>query len=176
VSRTFAQGEQQVRALDDVSLVLHAGEFVALAGPSGSGKTTLLNVAGGLDRPDSGRVLVAGQDLGSLSAEDLARLRLERLAYIFQGYNLVPVLTAEENAEFILLLRGVPQPARRASVKRSSPGSGWPAWSAAARPSSPAASSSASPSPGPSWPSRRWCWPTSRRRTSTPPRRRRCST
>jgi putative ABC transport system ATP-binding protein len=117
VSRVFHQGDQDVRAMDHVSLRLARGEFVALAGPSGSGKTTLLNVAGGLDRPDAGRVLVGGQDLGALSADGLARLRLEHVAYIFQGYNLVPVLSAEENAEFILLLRGVPRTERRARVR-----------------------------------------------------------
>jgi putative ABC transport system ATP-binding protein len=117
VSRVFRQGEQEVRAMDHVSLRLQRGEFVALAGPSGSGKTTLLNVAGGLDRPDAGRVLVGGRDLGELSADGLARLRLEHVAYVFQGYNLVPVLSAEENAEFILLLRGVPRRERRARVR-----------------------------------------------------------
>jgi putative ABC transport system ATP-binding protein len=117
VSRVFRQGDQEVRAMDRVSVRLDRGEFVALAGPSGSGKTTLLNVAGGLDRPDTGRVLVGGRDLGTLSADQLARLRLEHVAYIFQGYNLVPVLSAEENAEFILLLRGVPRAERRARVR-----------------------------------------------------------
>jgi putative ABC transport system ATP-binding protein len=117
VTRTFRQGDQLVRALDRVSLVLEPGEFAALAGPSGSGKTTLLNVAGGLDRPDAGRVRVGGRDLGELSADGLARLRLERVAYIFQGFNLVPVLSAEENAEFILLLRGVPRTERRDRVR-----------------------------------------------------------
>jgi putative ABC transport system ATP-binding protein len=117
VSRTFAQGDQRIRALDRVSLALAPGEFVALAGPSGSGKTTLLNVAGGLDRPDAGRVEIDGRDLAGLSPDGLARLRLERVAYVFQGYNLVPVLTAEENAEFVLLLRGVPRRERRARVR-----------------------------------------------------------
>ncbi len=117
VYRVFTQGDQRVRALDNVSLTLQMGEFVALAGPSGSGKTTLLNIAGGLDRPDSGRVVVGGQELGTLSAEGLARLRLARVAYIFQGYNLIPILSAEENAEFILLLRGVLREERRAKVR-----------------------------------------------------------
>ncbi len=117
VSRTFRQGDALVRALDDVTLTLAPGEFVAVAGPSGSGKTTLLNVAGGLDRPDAGRVLVGGQDLAELSAGVLARLRLERIGFIFQAFNLVPVLSAEENAEFILLLRGVPRAERRARVR-----------------------------------------------------------
>jgi putative ABC transport system ATP-binding protein len=117
VSRVFRQGDHEIRAMDHVNLRLRRGEFVALAGPSGSGKTTLLNVAGGLDRPDTGRVLVGGQDLGDLSADALARLRLEHVTYVFQGYNLVPVLSAEENAEFILLLRGVPRAERRARVR-----------------------------------------------------------
>jgi len=117
VSRSFRQGDVIVRALDDVTLTLAGGEFVAVAGPSGSGKTTLLNVAGGLDRPDSGRVLVGGEELGMLSPSALARLRLERIGFIFQAFNLVPVLSAEENAEFILLLRGVPRPLRRARVR-----------------------------------------------------------
>lgn len=117
VSRVFRQGDNEVRAMNDVTLRLDRGEFVALAGPSGSGKTTLLNVAGGLDRPDLGRVIVGGQDLGKLSADGLARLRLEHVAYVFQGYNLVPVLSAEENAEFILLLRGVRRAERRARVR-----------------------------------------------------------
>jgi putative ABC transport system ATP-binding protein len=117
VSRVFRQGDHEVRAMDHVTLRLERGEFVALAGPSGSGKTTLLNVAGGLDAADAGRVIVGGQDLGELSADGLARLRLEHVAYVFQGYNLVPVLSAEENAEFILLLRGMSRGERRARVR-----------------------------------------------------------
>jgi putative ABC transport system ATP-binding protein len=117
VTRTFRRGEEVVRALDDVSLLLMPGEFVAIAGPSGSGKTTLLNVAGGLDRPDAGRVLVSGQDLGALSPGALARLRLERIGFVFQAFNLVPVLSVEENAEFVLLMRGVPTGERRARVR-----------------------------------------------------------
>ena len=117
VTRMFRRGEEVVRALDDVSLVLMPGEFVAIAGPSGSGKTTLLNVAGGLDRPDAGRVLVSGQDLGALSPGALARLRLERIGFVFQAFNLVPVLSAEENAEFVLLMRGLPAAERRTRVR-----------------------------------------------------------
>jgi putative ABC transport system ATP-binding protein len=117
VSRAFRQGDATVRALDGVTLTLERGEFVAVAGPSGSGKTTLLNVAGGLDRPDAGRVEIGGQDLAGLSPGALARLRLERIGFVFQAFNLVPVLSAEENAEFILLLRGVPRAERRARVR-----------------------------------------------------------
>lgn len=117
VSRIYRQGEIEVRALQDVSLSLRRGEFVSIAGPSGSGKTTLLNVAAGLDEPDQGRVFVKGRDLTRLSAKEKARLRLHEIGFIFQSYNLIPVLTAEENAEFILLLRGTPASERRRRVR-----------------------------------------------------------
>ncbi|MEE8585246.1 MAG: ABC transporter ATP-binding protein [Acidobacteriota bacterium] len=117
VSRLYHQGEQTVRALDGVSLKLARGEFVALMGPSGSGKTTLLNVAAGLDNPDQGRVLLLERDLAGMSLKQRARLRLHEVGFIFQSYNLVPVLSAEENAEFILLLRGVPAQERRRKVR-----------------------------------------------------------
>ncbi|MDA2926939.1 ABC transporter ATP-binding protein [Acidobacteria bacterium AH-259-G07] len=117
VSRLYQQGDQMIRALDDVNLELGEGEFVALAGPSGSGKTTLLNIAGGLDRPTQGMVWVDNQELTRMSRSRLAQLRLEEIGFVFQGHNLVPVLTAEENTEFILLLRGVPPGERRANVR-----------------------------------------------------------
>lgn len=116
VSRLYHQGDETVRALDDVDLTLQRGEFVALAGPSGSGKTTLLNVSVGLDQPTEGKVWVAGQDLTEMSAPELAQLRLNEVGFIFQSYNLVPVLSAEENAELILLLRGLPAAERKRSV------------------------------------------------------------
>ena len=116
VSRIYRQGDQVVRALDGVSLELGKGEFVALAGPSGSGKTTLLNVAAGLDQPTQGSVWVNGQDLTRMTPTQLAGLRLREIGFVFQAHNLVPVLTAEENAEFILLLRGVPARDRRARI------------------------------------------------------------
>ena len=117
VSRVYHQGDQTVHALDRVDLSLCRGEFVAVAGPSGSGKTTLLNVAAGLDAPDSGKVYLKGLDLTAMSAREKAALRLNEIGFIFQSYNLVPVLTAEENAEFILLLRGVPASERRQRVR-----------------------------------------------------------
>lgn len=97
-----------VRALDGVNFFIDEGAFLAIAGPSGSGKTTLLNMIGGLDRPTEGRVVVAGQDLGEMSRSELATFRLNNIGFVFQAYNLIPVLTAEENAEFSLLLQGVP--------------------------------------------------------------------
>ena len=100
----------------DVSLVIEPGEFTALAGPSGSGKTTLLNLIGGLTRPTKGRVSVAGQDLTAMSSRELAQLRLEKIGFVFQAYNLLPVLTAMENAEFPMLLQGIPSEDRRRRV------------------------------------------------------------
>jgi len=116
VSRLYQQGDETIRALDSVNLTLRRGEFVAIAGPSGSGKTTLLNVSVGLDQPTQGKVWVGGQDLTGMSAPELAQLRLHEVGFIFQSYNLVPVLNAEENAELILLLRGLPAVERKRSV------------------------------------------------------------
>jgi len=108
----------RVEAVRDVTLTIEQGEFVVLAGPSGSGKTTLLNMVGGLTRPSEGGIWIDGIDVTSLSERDLARLRLERLGFVFQAYNLLPVLTALENAEFTLLLRDVPAEERRARVEK----------------------------------------------------------
>ncbi len=118
VSRIYHQGDETIRALDDVSLTLQQGEFVAIAGPSGSGKTTLLNVSVGLDQPTQGTVWIEGQDLSQMRAPELARLRLNEVGFIFQAYNLVPVLSAAENTELILLLRGVPAAERRKAVRQ----------------------------------------------------------
>ena len=114
--RTYLQGDGEVHALDGVDLDIEPGEFVALMGASGSGKTTLLNLIGGLDRPTRGEVQVDGQSLGALSSGALSRLRLDRIGFVFQAYNLIPVLTARENAEFVLLMRGVPDDERRRRV------------------------------------------------------------
>jgi putative ABC transport system ATP-binding protein len=118
VKKTYRAGAIEVPALRGVSLRIAAGEFLAITGPSGSGKTTLLNLIGGLDRADSGEVLVEGKDLQLLSSGALARLRLERLGFVFQAYNLLPVLTALENAEFTLLLQGVRAEQRKTRVQR----------------------------------------------------------
>lgn len=118
VMKTYRTGPIEVPALRGVSLRIVPGEFVATAGPSGSGKTTLLNIIGGLDRADAGEVWVAGQNLQLLSSSELARVRLQRIGFVFQTYNLLPVLTALENAEFTLLLQGVPLRIRRAKVQK----------------------------------------------------------
>jgi putative ABC transport system ATP-binding protein len=117
VRKSYHTGPIEVRALRGISLQIDSGEFVATAGPSGSGKTTLLNLIGGLDRADAGEVLVAGENLQRLSSGELAHLRLLRIGFVFQTYNLLPVLTAAENAEFTLLLQGVPAHERRERVK-----------------------------------------------------------
>ena len=113
VSRTYQQEAVPVRALQDVDFQVIKGDFVSLAGPSGSGKSTLLNVIGGLDRPDSGTVTVAGVCLNDLSESALSDLRLEKMGFVFQAYNLIPVLSARENVEFIMQLQGV-DPQQRA--------------------------------------------------------------
>ena len=103
----------EVRALNSVDLTVEKGEFTAIAGPSGSGKTTLLNLIGGLDQPTAGTLLVADQDLNTMSARELSDMRLNNIGFIFQAYNLIPVLTALENVEYILLLQGVGKEERR---------------------------------------------------------------
>ncbi len=107
VSRTYQEDAVPVRALRGVDFEVRRGEFVSLAGPSGSGKSTLLNVIGGLDRPDEGEVEVAGVRLNELSESELSDLRLEMMGFVFQAYNLIPVLSARENVEFIMQLQGV---------------------------------------------------------------------
>jgi len=106
LKRTYVQGDHEVKALDGVDLSIEKGEFTVLMGPSGSGKTTLLNMIGGLDKPTDGSVEIDGKKIEDLSAGALSDLRLNRLGFIFQAYNLIPVLTAYENAEFVLLLQG----------------------------------------------------------------------
>jgi len=107
VEKTFGAGAVQVRALRGVDLEVGQGEFLALVGPSGSGKTTLLNLLGALDQPSAGALAVLGGDLQSLSKAQRAALRLSSIGFVFQAYNLVPVLTARENVEFVLELQGV---------------------------------------------------------------------
>lgn len=113
LSKVYGEGQTLVHALRDVSLDIRAGEFVSLSGPSGSGKTTLLNHLGGLDRPSSGSVTVDGQPLEAMDNGALADLRLNRIGFVFQAYNLIPVLSAYENVEFILQLQGVSAHRRR---------------------------------------------------------------
>jgi len=113
VCKTYRQGDQDIKALDHVSIEIAKGEFVCLSAPSGGGKTTLLNAIGGLDIPDSGEVYVAGERIDKLSKGELAELRLKQIGFVFQAYNLIPVLTARENVEFVMQVQGVPSDERR---------------------------------------------------------------
>ena len=115
--KTFPQEPEPVHAVRGIDLEIAPGEFVAMAGPSGSGKTTVLNLLGGLTRPTKGRVWIGGEETTELSDRELARLRLDRIGFVFQAFNLLPVLTALENAEFTLLLRGVPTEERHRRVR-----------------------------------------------------------
>ena len=116
VVKDYGEGQVVTRALAGIDLEIHAGEFTAVAGPSGSGKSTLLNVASGLDRPTAGRVFVAGEEITSASGSRLSGLRLRHIGFVFQAYNRIPVLTACENAEYILMLQGVRPRERRERV------------------------------------------------------------
>ena len=118
VTREYQQGDVTVRALRGVDLQIERGEFVAIAGPSGSGKTTLLNVMSGLDQPTSGTVVVDGKTVNGMSRAEMSRLRLKHIGFVFQAYNLLPVLTAYENAEYVLMMQGVPAAERRTKVMR----------------------------------------------------------
>ena len=113
VRRTYKQGDEDVVGLDGVTLEIEEGGFVCLSSPSGGGKTTLLNAMGGLDRPDSGEVWVAGERIDNLPKGRLANMRLHSIGFVFQAYNLIPVLTARENVEFVMQVQGVPATERR---------------------------------------------------------------
>ncbi|MCF6208123.1 MAG: ABC transporter ATP-binding protein [Ghiorsea sp.] len=116
VSKTYLQGKVEVHAVNDVSLDIQTGDFAALCGPSGSGKTSLLNLIGGLDVPDTGSVWVDGVDLATLSRAALAEVRKNRIGFVFQAYNLIPVMTAYENAAFVLDLQDTAEAEKRRRV------------------------------------------------------------
>ncbi len=116
VTRVFDVGAAEVHALRGIDLTVDEGEFVAVAGPSGSGKTTLFNIIGGLDEPSQGEVKVGGRPLAGMNRRQLSRLRLDNIGFVFQAYNLIPVLTAFENVEYPLILRKVPEAERRQKV------------------------------------------------------------
>lgn len=111
--KIYEESKVKVNALRGVDLTVNEGEFMAIAGPSGSGKTTLLNIIGGLDVPTEGSVVVGGEDLSRLSKSELSDMRLNNLGFIFQSYNLIPVLSALENVEYVMLLQGVPKEERQ---------------------------------------------------------------
>jgi putative ABC transport system ATP-binding protein len=117
VTKIYPLGHQQVIAVDGLSLRVEPGEFTVLAGPSGSGKTTVLNLIGCLDQPTRGEITVEGREVGRSTVKSLADFRLRKIGVIFQSYNLIPVLTAAENAEFTLMLQGVAREKRRQRVR-----------------------------------------------------------
>ncbi|MCX7424888.1 MAG: ABC transporter ATP-binding protein [Planctomycetia bacterium] len=119
VSKLYHKGSADIHSLDDLGLTIDRGDFVALMGPSGSGKTTLLNLLGGLDSPTSGDVVVCGQNLAGLSSRQLARWRCDHVTYIFQAYNLLPVLTAYQNVELPLTLLPLSRRERREHVVKA---------------------------------------------------------
>ncbi len=114
LTKLYQQDSVSVQALIDVDLEIKKGEFMAIVGPSGSGKTTLLNMIGGLDSPTSGRIWIGDQEIGELSKGRLSELRLRRIGFVFQEYNLIPVLSALENIEYVMLLQGLPDKERNA--------------------------------------------------------------
>jgi putative ABC transport system ATP-binding protein len=118
VHKIYPLGNQEVVAVNDFSLNIEAGEFCVLAGPSGSGKTTLLNMIGCLDQPSSGEVWLDGLNMTRASTKALSEIRLSKIGFIFQSYNLIPVLTAAENAEFTLMLQGVEKKQRRLQIQQ----------------------------------------------------------
>ena len=117
VKKTYRQGKVEVNALNGMTLSIKEGDFVALAGPSGSGKTTMLNIIGGLDSANSGSVMVDGNALDKMTQSDLATLRLQKIGFVFQAFNLIPVLSALENVEFVMLLQGVPPGERQEKAR-----------------------------------------------------------
>ena len=113
VARTYRRGGQELEVLKGLDLEMEGGTFYALMGPSGSGKTTLLNLIGGLDQPDSGEVFVDGEDLAAMTNQELAQWRADTIGFVFQGFNLLPVLTALENVELPLQLTPLSKAQRR---------------------------------------------------------------
>lgn len=116
--KSYHNGEGELHAVNHVNLSVAAGEFTAVVGPSGSGKTTLLNLLGGLDVPTTGEVYVQGKNLGTLSENERIDFRLNHIGFVFQAYNLIPVLSAEENTEFIMLLQNKPKAERQGRVRK----------------------------------------------------------
>jgi len=116
ITKNYGKGDVVVHALRGIDMTINAGEFAAVAGPSGSGKSTLLNIIGGLDKPSAGSVQVNKREITDLSPSELSRLRRDSIGFIFQSYNLIPVLSAEENTEYVLMLQGIPKKERKARV------------------------------------------------------------
>ncbi len=119
INKIYHPGENEIRALSDVSLTIHKGEFVAIVGQSGSGKSTLMNLLGCLDTPTDGAYILEGSDVSTLSDQQLSAIRNRQIGFIFQGFNLIPSLTALENVELPLIYRGVGREERRRAARES---------------------------------------------------------
>ena len=117
IKKSYFQGKMQVHALRGISLSVGQQEFMALAGPSGSGKTTMLNIIGGIDTPDSGEIVVDNNNYSKMKQSQLADLRLHKIGFVFQAYNLIPVLSAEENVEYIMMLQGIAKKTRQLKAR-----------------------------------------------------------
>ncbi|MCX8056297.1 MAG: ABC transporter ATP-binding protein [Ignavibacteria bacterium] len=116
LNKIYDKTKVPVHALKDINLKIERGEFTAIVGPSGSGKTTLLNMIGGLDTPTSGKVLIKGVDISKMKEDELIDFRLKNIGFVFQSFNLIPVLTAKENVEFIMLLQGISKDERERRI------------------------------------------------------------
>lgn len=117
IDKTYESGSITVQALESVSFQINEGEFVAIVGPSGSGKTTLLNIVGGLDSPDGGEVMIGKTDITKIKESEMINFRLHHIGFVFQAFNLIPVLSALENVEFIMMLQKVPKAERQKRAK-----------------------------------------------------------
>ena len=117
ITKIYQDKGVPVHAVRGVDLEIESGDFAAIAGPSGSGKTTILNLIGTLDNVTDGKIFIDGEDISTLSKKQMAQIRLHKLGFVFQSYNLIPVLTCQENAEFVLLLQGCPTQERQKKVK-----------------------------------------------------------
>jgi predicted ABC-type transport system involved in lysophospholipase L1 biosynthesis ATPase subunit len=167
LTKTYRSGGRDLTVLNDITFSVEPGGFAAIVGPSGSGKTTLLGLLAGLDRPTAGTVHLDGQELGALDEDARARMRGEKIGFVFQSFQLIPTLTAGENIQVPLELRGE-EAGERAADLLERVGLAWATAATTTRPSSPAASSSGWRWPGPSAPVPRSSSPTSPPATSTP--------
>jgi len=113
IHKTYKAGKMETPALRGANLTIEKGEFTAIVGPSGSGKTTMLNMIGGLDTPDDGSIMLSGMEITVMSQRQLSDIRLKNIGFVFQAYNLIPVLTALENVEYVMLLQGVSKKERQ---------------------------------------------------------------
>jgi putative ABC transport system ATP-binding protein len=163
VRKVYSDNSVPVHAIQGIDLTIKSGEFTAVVGPSGSGKTTFLNIISGLDTPTAGEVWLNGKLLSNMSGNELSDFRRDHIGFIFQAYNLIPVLTVEENIEYIMLLQGVSKAERHQRVMKILEEVGMAGFADRFPPQLSGGSNSGSPSPAPWSRDPRSCSPTSRR-------------